>query len=80
MDIMRPPLEQQVSPTPWLISHKNVDVPSLLIRTLTQSPDATVDEVVDKLRGCGVQVSGIIVATWMSRWREHMAATRIAED
>ena len=41
MDSLRPPLEQQVSRAPWLVSRKNVDVPSLMMKVLMQSPDAT---------------------------------------
>ena len=80
MDIMRPHLKHQVSPAPWLVSRKNVDVPSLILKALVQSPDATVDDVVHQLRDCGVQAPGIIVSMWILKWRERMAAMRFTED
>ena len=76
MDIMLPPLEQQVSPPPWLAIRNNVDVPSLIARALMQSPDANLDGIVTQLRDWGVQMSGIIVSMWLMRWKEHSAVKK----
>jgi hypothetical protein len=38
MDIMRPPLQQQVSPVPWLLIRNNVDGPLLIGKALTARP------------------------------------------
>ena len=79
MDIMRPPLEQQVAPAPWLVPRSNVDVPALIRRTLTQQPDASVDDIVRQLGVWGVQMSGIIVFMWMPRLRGQEVAEQIAD-
>ena len=79
MDILRPPLEQQVSPVPWLLIRSNVDVPSLIGKALTARPNATVDDVVKQLSAWGAQASGIIVFMSMLKWKEQAAATRLAE-
>lgn len=76
MDILRPPLEQQVSPVPWLLIRNNVDVPSLIGKALTARPNTTVDDVVS---AWGAQASGIIVSMSMLKWKEQAAATRLAE-
>jgi hypothetical protein len=70
MDIVLPPLEQQVAPAPWLVARSNVDVPRLIRRALTQQPDASVDDIVQQLSSWGVQVSGVIVSMWMTRLRD----------
>lgn len=70
MDIMRPPLEGQVAPAPWLVSRSAVDVPALIRKALTIHPNAGVDEIVAQLAAWGVQVSGIIVSMWMMKWKE----------
>ena len=80
MGIMRPPLEQQVSPAPWLVTRANVDVPGLIQQALAQTPDATVDDIVRQLGALRVQVSGIIVSMWMLKLREQEAALRAADD
>jgi hypothetical protein len=80
MDIMRPPLEQQVSPAPWFAIRNNVNAPSLIARVLVQSPDASANDIVNQLRDWGVQVSGIIVSMWLLRWKEHLAAMSTADE
>jgi hypothetical protein len=76
MDIMRPPLEGQVSPAPWLVARSRVDVPSLISKALTAHPTASVDEIVSQLAAWGVQVSGIIVSMWMMKWNEQTEQAR----
>ena len=80
MDIMRPPLDQQVSPAPWLAIRNNVDVPSLIAGALIQTPDASADDIVNQLRNCGLHVSWIIVSMWLSKWKSHSAAMPSADD
>ena len=80
MDIMRPPLDQQVSPALWLAIRNNVDVPSSIAGALIQTPDASADDIVNQLRDWGVQVSGIIVCMWMLRWKEHLASIPTADE
>jgi hypothetical protein len=57
-----------------LVIRKAVDVPLMIAKTLVHSPDATIDEIVDQLGEAGVQVSGVIVSMWLSRWREQATA------
>lgn len=70
MDIMRPPLEGQVSPAPWLVARSRVDVPALIRKALTIHSSASVNEIVAQLADWGVQVSGIIVSMWMMKWKQ----------
>jgi hypothetical protein len=70
MDIMRPPLEQQVAPAPWLVARSRVDVPVLIRKSLGIHPNASVDEIVSQLAAWGVQVSGIIISMWMMKWKQ----------
>ena len=72
MDIMRPPLERQVSPAPWLLARSRVDVPALFRKVLTIHPNASVDEIASQLADWGVPVSGIIISMWMMTWKEQM--------
>lgn len=76
MDIMRPPLEGQVSPAPWLVSRSRVDVPALISKALTAHPNSSVDEIVSQLAAWGVQVSGIIVSMWMMKWKQQTEQAR----
>ena len=76
MDIMRPPLEQQVSPAPWLVARRAVDVRALTRKALTIHPNASVDEIVRQLAVWGVQVSGVIVSMWLMKWREQTAGSK----
>jgi len=80
MDIMRPPLEQQVSPAPWLVARNRVDMPALIRKSLRQHPTAKVDDIVRQLGDWGVQVSGTVVAMWMIKLRKFKAAERQADD
>jgi len=70
MDIMRPPLERQVAPAPWLLARSRVDVPALISKALTAHPNASVDEIVSQLAAWGVQVSGIIISMWVMKWKQ----------
>lgn len=70
MDIMRPPLDGQVSPAPWLVARSAVDVPALIRKGLTIHPNASVDEIASQLAAWGVQVSGIIILMWVMKWKE----------
>jgi hypothetical protein len=70
MDIMTPSLEQQPSPAPWLVRRSRIDVPRLIRSAMELNPDATVDQVVAQLARWNVQVSGIIVAMWLAKWKE----------
>jgi hypothetical protein len=65
MDIMLPPLGQQVSPPPWVVRRHNIDVPRLIREKFRRQSDAAIDELVADLAAAGVQVSGIIVAMWI---------------
>lgn len=83
MDIMRPPLEQQVAPAPWLVARSKVDLPGLIRRVLTRQPDASVDDIVRQLSSWGVQVSGVVVSMWMVALREqklHAAVARTSSE
>jgi hypothetical protein len=81
MDIMMPRLEQQASPAPWLVRRNSVDISRLIRAALGQNPNATVDEVVAQLARWDVQVSGIIVAMWFTKWNESsVVATEIGEE
>ena len=80
MDIMRPPLNQRGSPVPWIVVRNNVDVPSLIAGALIQTVDASADDVVKQLRKCGLQVSGIVVSMWLSKWTTHSGAVPTAVD
>lgn len=76
MDIMRPPLEQQVAPAPWLVARSRVDVPALVRKALTIHPNASVDEIIGQLADWGVQVSGIIVSMWTMKWKREAEHTK----
>lgn len=69
MDIMRPPLEQQVSPAPWLVAHSKIDIGRLIQQALAHQPDASIDAIVRQLSDWSVQVSGIIISMWMLKLR-----------
>ena len=73
MDIMRPPLKQQVSPAPWLVARARVDLPTLIRKVLAQQPDSSVDHIVRRLSDWGIQASGIIVSMWILKLREQTA-------
>lgn len=69
MDIMRLPLEGQVSPAPWLVARSRVDASALIRKALAIHPNAGTDKIVRQLAAWGMQVSGIIVSMWMMRWK-----------
>lgn len=79
MDIMRPPLDNQVSPAPWLVARSAVDVPSLIRKSLTVHPNARVDEIASQLTAWGVQVSGIIISMWMMKWKQEAGQEKLDE-
>ena len=70
MDIMRPSIEQQVAPAPWMVTRSVEDVPTLIKEAVRRRPSASVDDIVGQLAARGVQVSGIIVAMWMRKLDE----------
>lgn len=80
MDIMRPPLNRQVSPAPWLVAHHNLDLPKLIQQAHAQLQDKDIDSIVRLLSDWQIQVSGIVVAMWMLKLREQDEAARFAED
>ena len=80
MDIMRPPLKQQVSPAPWLVARSKVDVPALIRKVHTEQPDASANDIVRQLSDWGVQASGIIVSMWLRKMLEQEVAARIADE
>jgi hypothetical protein len=69
MDIMLPRLEQQVSPPPRLIARRGIDVPHLVRKLLSDSPELGVDEIVARLKELNIQASGVIVAMWLMKER-----------
>lgn len=76
---MRPTLEQQVSPAPWLVTRSRVNVPALIRKALAIHPSAGADEIVGQLADWGVQASGIIVSMWMMRWKHETEQTTSIE-
>lgn len=80
MDIMRPPLEKQVSPAPWLVVHRERDVPALIRKAYTEQPGSRVDDIVRQLADWGSQVSGIIVSMWVLKLREQTALAGTVND
>jgi hypothetical protein len=62
MDIMGPPLQQQVSPAPWLIARHRTDVRAMVAKILESHPDASPDEIVRVLADRNVQANGVLVA------------------
>jgi hypothetical protein len=67
MDIMMPPLNQQVSPAPWLASRENVEIPRLIRAVLNTNPNATSEQVMAKLASWNVHPSGVIVSMWLMK-------------
>lgn len=80
MDIMRPPLNKQVSPAPWLVARSNVDVPSMIRKAHTKQPGASVDDIVRQLCERGMQVSGIIVSMWVRKLRDQTVLAIAVND
>ena len=80
MSIMRPSLEQQVAPAPWLVSRHKADVPAMIRKIHTEQPDLNVDGIVCQLGRLGVQVSGIIVCMWVQKLRQETALASMVNN
>jgi hypothetical protein len=80
MDTMRPPLERQVAPAPWLVNQSTVDAPASIQQALAHQPDASIDDIVRLLNDWKVQISGIVVAMWVLKFREQKEAARFESE
>lgn len=78
MDIMRPPLDRQVAPAPWLVFRTYADVPAAIQQILAEKPSATVDEIAEAMAGRGVQVSRMVVAMWLTKLKSQPSQAEAA--
>lgn len=69
MDIQLRDLNDQVSPQPWIVRHANLPLEELIRADWQQHPNATPDEIVQRLAQQGIQASGTYVATLLAKWR-----------
>jgi hypothetical protein len=74
MDIMLPPLHDQVSPAPWLERKEEIDLPAVIRDILHHRPQASLEDLVAELHARHIDVDGAAVATWLERCGDLSAA------
>mgnify|MGYP006953663114 CR=1 FL=1 len=70
MDIMAPPLEEQVSPAPWLAVRYSPAVHEAIQECLDRPRKTTADEVVAELARLGIDANGTLVAQKLRQARK----------
>jgi len=67
MDIMLPPLHDQVAPAPWLERKAGIDLPAVIRDIRHARPAASLSEVIAELAARHIDVDGAAVVTWLQR-------------
>jgi hypothetical protein len=59
-----------VSPQPWVVRHSETHLEELIRGELAHDPQATPDQIVERLAHKQVEVAGTYVASLLGKWRQ----------